>query len=581
MHTIKQLIIYTAAILLFCNNATAQIDWRPIGSAGFSAGHAFYMDLALDSHDTPYVVYRNLAIGDKATVMKYNGSGWVTVGGATFSNGFVEYTSIAIDNNDTPYVVYRDIFTGGDATVMKYNGTSWVPVGSPGFSADEAHYTTIAIDNNDTVYVAYRDKANANKTTVMKYNGANWVTVGIAGFSAAGSDMPFLELDNNGVPYVAFIDSSVNTKVTVMRYNGSNWVTVGSAGFSSGGILQPCMAFDNSNTPYVAFKDYANAAKATVMKFNGTSWVAIGSPGFSPQSSITWPSLAIDNNGTPYLAFRNDGNYTATMMMFNGTNWVNVGRTAISSSFSNFHSMALGKDGTPYLAYADNSGYRATVMKYDCPAESEISICAVLTDTTIDSNIVVWDNSTTLHVDSYKIYREHSGSYVHIASVAGTENSYLDTSADPATYSYNYKLTLLDSCGRETHIDSALMHQTICLKFDTLARDTVSISWNSYVGIPNLLYIVNRSHNGAAFTAIASFSVSGTDTTYLDANPPLGNHRYRIIAALTNPCSSGSTTDSEISSNTITTQVTGITDIADGRHISITPNPAVTEIRVT
>ena len=44
---------------------------------------------------------------DKATVMKYNGSSWVNVGSRGFSAGGAQYISIAIDSSDTPYVLYQ------------------------------------------------------------------------------------------------------------------------------------------------------------------------------------------------------------------------------------------------------------------------------------------------------------------------------------------------------------------------------------------------------------------------------------------------------------------------------------------
>ncbi|RMG90329.1 MAG: choice-of-anchor D domain-containing protein, partial [Chloroflexi bacterium] len=110
---------------------------------------------------------------DKATVMKYNGSSWVTVGSAGFSAGYAYYTSIALDASGTPYVVYEDYGNGYKATVMKYNGSSWVAVGSAGFSAGGAWYTSIALDASGTPYVVYQDYENSFKATVMKYMQSN------------------------------------------------------------------------------------------------------------------------------------------------------------------------------------------------------------------------------------------------------------------------------------------------------------------------------------------------------------------------------------------------------------------------
>ena len=92
-----------------------------MGSAGFSAGEAYYTSLALASSNVPYVAYTDGANNYKATVMKYDsGSGWVLVGSAGFSDGAALYTSLALDSNAVPYVAYKDLANGDKATVMKF-----------------------------------------------------------------------------------------------------------------------------------------------------------------------------------------------------------------------------------------------------------------------------------------------------------------------------------------------------------------------------------------------------------------------------------------------------------------------------
>ncbi len=48
-------------------------DWVNVGTAGFSAGGVNSTSLALDSSNTPYVAYMDVAYGYQATVMKYDG----------------------------------------------------------------------------------------------------------------------------------------------------------------------------------------------------------------------------------------------------------------------------------------------------------------------------------------------------------------------------------------------------------------------------------------------------------------------------------------------------------------------------
>ena len=51
---------------------SASDSWEIVGTAGFSAEEAYSTDIALDSNDTPYVVYRDLVnTSYELTVKKY------------------------------------------------------------------------------------------------------------------------------------------------------------------------------------------------------------------------------------------------------------------------------------------------------------------------------------------------------------------------------------------------------------------------------------------------------------------------------------------------------------------------------
>jgi len=147
---------------------------------------------------------------DKATVMKYDGSSWVNVGSAGFSAGGAGYISLAIDSNNTPYVAYQDNGNGDKATVMKYTGsgaTGWEYVGSAGFSTGTADFISFAIAPNNTPYIAFLDGSN-DKGTVMKYNGGGWVNVGSAGFFSPLETNYYIltiEVDSNNTPYIGIL----------------------------------------------------------------------------------------------------------------------------------------------------------------------------------------------------------------------------------------------------------------------------------------------------------------------------------------------------------------------------------------
>jgi hypothetical protein len=341
-------------------------QWTVVGSADFSAGQVNFNSLALDSSDTPYVAYMDIATTPNglATVMKYDGSSWVTVGSAGFSVGAVNWTSLAISSG-TPYVAFFDSGepTSGKATVMTYNGSSWSAVGTAGFSMGQAYSTSLAI-HGGTLYVAYLDVYYGNKVTVMTSSGSNWSALGTAGFYGRINAIS-LAIAPNGTPYIAFTDSTTTpaNKLTVMKFTTS-WVLVGTAGISTAAINGLSLAIDSANNPYVAYSNSANGNKVTVMEYSTGSWATVGSADFSGGAAGDI-SLVINSN-TPYVAYADGANSAkATVMKFDGLTWVTVGSAGFSPGEARYTSLAFDSIGTPYISYSDwANGSMATVMKF-------------------------------------------------------------------------------------------------------------------------------------------------------------------------------------------------------------------------
>ena len=376
---LKHVLFLTTLLVLAVSTAQAADTWQYVGAAGFTAGEAYDISLALDKSGTPYIAYRDNATS-KVNVMRFDGTNWVQVGTAGFSSGVAYYPSLALDSSGRPYVAYRDNANYEKVSVMRFNGTAWEQVGKAGFSAGGVDTISLALDSSGKPYVAYMDWANSGKASVMRFDGTNWVQVGVAGFSASmassGTSLPTflyptIALDSSDTAYVAYYTTEGNRYNTnVMRFDGTNWVQVGSADFFSAGKAgYPSLALNSSGTPYVAYMDCGSINKASVMRFDGTNWVQVGTAGFSSGVAY-YPSLALDSSGTPYVAYPDGANNSkASVMRFNGTNWEQVGMAGFSAGEVSYNRLALDSDGTPYVAYADlANGRKASVMKF-APAD--------------------------------------------------------------------------------------------------------------------------------------------------------------------------------------------------------------------
>lgn len=94
--------------------------WEKVSTPRFSVGSSLEgsMDMAFDSEGTPYVAYRDAANGNRVTVMKYENMDWRPVGSAGFSNDDALELDIFIDSTDHIYVSYKQ---QGKMNIMKYD----------------------------------------------------------------------------------------------------------------------------------------------------------------------------------------------------------------------------------------------------------------------------------------------------------------------------------------------------------------------------------------------------------------------------------------------------------------------------
>jgi hypothetical protein len=351
----------------------AENVWQNVGNAGFSAGNSYYTSLAFSPVDgQPYVVYLDEPIGSTdgpASLMKFDGTGWVYVGSPGFTGVTVGFTCLAFSPVDSlPYVAFAAGCSNGlQATVMKYNGTGWVFVGGGGFSQGTADFTSLAFSPSGEPYVAFTDLINANKTCVMKFDGSNWVYVGEPDFSAGEAWYNHIAFSPSGEPYVAFMDYTNGLKETIMKFDGTDWVTAGDPGFSAE-LEDIGFAFNPlDGKPYLAYEDASDNHRVHVKKYDGINWADIGTTDISG-TNITRVCLAFNPAGHPCVSYWDPALPGVYVKEFDGTNWVNLGNAGFTAWYLDYPSFVFSPGGDPYLAYMDEgNSSKATVMKYDFP----------------------------------------------------------------------------------------------------------------------------------------------------------------------------------------------------------------------
>lgn len=206
-------------------------------------------------------------------------------------------------------------------------------------------------------------------------------------------------------------------------------------------------------------------------------------------------------------------------------------------------------------------------------------ICAVSVDSISGKNEVIWEKSGINRAQHYNVYRENTSSqFVLIGTKLSNQfSTLLDTSSNPFQQSYNYKITLTDSCGSESLLDSSTAHKTIHLSANVGINSEVNLIWNLYEGRNYSSHNVMRSNNGGSFIQIAQ--VANNITSFTDVTPPSGSKIYRVDLANTSCVPTAKTNYGGISSNAVLLTPNGINPKSYDK-VSITPNPGLEVVKI-
>ncbi|MBL7883348.1 MAG: VCBS repeat-containing protein [Bacteroidia bacterium] len=207
-------------------------------------------------------------------------------------------------------------------------------------------------------------------------------------------------------------------------------------------------------------------------------------------------------------------------------------------------------------------------------------LCMVTVDDASQYNKIIWEKPLTTEIDSFRIYREITSSFVHIASVPYSSLSeYVDDTfaplADPNTTNFRYKISAVDTCGNEGLLSD--FHRTIFLQANQGVGNVVNLNWVPYEGATVTYYYILRDSTGSGVFEVID-SVPGANTVYTDLNPPItqSNISYVLECNWSVSCNSTRATINTTRSNIKSAAfiVTGIEATILNNEVIVYPNPA-------
>jgi len=266
----------------------------------------------------------------------------------------------------------------------------------------------------------------------------------------------------------------------------------------------------------IVIKDSKGCTDSTIALVNNT-----GGPAISIIST-TDVSCGILNQGAALSSY-SGGTSPYTFLWNNGSTAQNLSNVGA---------------GNYNVTVTDNSGCKglATAMiQNNIPLGAPI--CMVTVDTN-QKNLVIWNRTAEKQIQSYNIYREFSTdtTYNLVGNVcASGYTQFFDSVADSKILSYTYKISELDSCGKESPLSPSLktIHLTVSLGS---GGSTINLSWDPYLGVFGNYYYIYRDTLKGMYTKYDS--VSNTTLNYTDKKP-LTTHdtiRYSIGVQGSNVC---------------------------------------------
>lgn len=248
--------------------------WTYIGNPQVSEGKTSALSLAANSIGDIYMAY-TLQFDGTPHVKVYNDSTWNELGVISDSIAKGGSIHILIDGTNVPFVAMKDLGIGNKVSVMNYDGSQWRFAGQRGISQNGVNTIKMCKGSNGKIIIAYCDSIS-HQIEVKQFDGTSWTSLGNVG---TGYFLCDINVDRNGIIYLLYSDNTLSGNATIKKFDGSTWSVVSSNGLTASGSItkNSSLVLDTNNIPYVGivYTSAINGASIVIKKFNGTSWVYV------------------------------------------------------------------------------------------------------------------------------------------------------------------------------------------------------------------------------------------------------------------------------------------------------------------
>jgi hypothetical protein len=324
--------------------------------------------LAIDSNDTPYILYD--VDYQTCFLKRFKNNAWELVGeeGMEILPGNFKSYTLVIDNNDVPYIAY--VNTDGKAVVKKFENDQWQTVGGEIVSPEPARSISLAFDNNNIPYVSYYVYNGTEITVIKRLEEGTWQAFGeeINVYLATQTQIVFDSTNILYIAYSGFTGMFGTLNIWVKKFEDNSWQSVGpNILLFQTNLFNIDFGLDSNNTPYIAYNGSNSAV--IIQKFEADEWqevrVVLGANTFLG-------AFSIDTDDNLYLS--TSTSFEPQIQKFENNSWQDIGE--IDEIFVGTYEMVFDSSNLPYCIFyvVDGASYTASVMKFDPTAGLETSV---------------------------------------------------------------------------------------------------------------------------------------------------------------------------------------------------------------
>jgi len=289
------------------------------GNSGFKKP----IDLALDTHDYPHLLYVYHPFGLPA-VASWNGRNWdIKVIGTIYASE----ASLALDPVGNPYVAYTtgvklryeygSDWIGSALKYASWSGNDWniQTIGSD--MNNTFKRVSLALDKDHTPYILYSlSSESSSAIKLAKYQNSDW-RIQDAQLPPSIDNIGNIVVDSTNQAHFICTqpkqDSTILNTILYVTFTGTEWNTQAVAAEVQSGTIGK-LVLDPQDNPYFTYSNFAG--ETIYATYSGSNWKLQTLP-----SDVEAGDLALDQNGNPHLSYRtySPKRYITNLMYANAT----------------------------------------------------------------------------------------------------------------------------------------------------------------------------------------------------------------------------------------------------------------------